>query len=117
MKKIALLLAIVLVVAAPLTAQAATPRAATIMPDITFTGTTANCSALIFGDASTDRIEATIKLRTVSACVETWNVSGTGYIDWHDTATVVSGTYYMLTVDVTVNGKSIGQDFVDGVCN
>lgn len=116
MKKIALLLAIILVVATPIQVHAATPRASVIIPGLTFTGTTANCSVRISGDALTDTIEATIKLRSTSSIVQTWYISGSGYIIWNDSAPVVQGRYYMLTVDVTVNGESVGQNFADGTC-
>jgi len=117
MKKIALLLAILLLVATPIKAQAATPREAIIMPSLTFTGTTANCSVRIVGDASNDYIEATIKLRSVSSVIQTWYIMGTGFIDWEDTAQVTAGRYYMLTVDVIINDIPIGQVFADGSCN
>ena len=117
MKKIALLLAIILLVATPIKAHAATPREAAIAPNLTFTGTTANCSVRIIGDASNDSIEATIKLRSVSSVIQTWHITGNGFISWSDTAQVTAGRYYMLTVDVWVNDESIGQTFADGTCN
>ena len=116
MKKIALLLAIVLLVAAPLTVQAATPRLITILPELTYTGTTANCSVRIIGNNTAEEVYATIKLWYGTTCLETWHVTGNGYVFWKDTATVTSGRTYKLTVDATIDGDQMDQVYVTSNC-
>ena len=116
MKKIALLLAIVLFVATPLTVQAATPRFTSIFPEISFTGTTANCTVRIFADNMSKEIEATIKLWHGTTCLETWYVTGIGYLSWRDTATIASSNTYRLSVDATIDGRVLDQVYIDEDC-
>jgi len=105
MKKIALLLAIVLLVAAPLTVQAATPRTIRISPVLSFTGTTANCSVTIQADNANHQIIATIRLMQGNICYKTWTVIDSGYVSWSDnTVTVAPGRTYQLSVDAVING-------------
>lgn len=72
-----------------------------------FKGTTAQCSATIYADASSDKISAEMTLWDGSTCLETWEQEGTDSIRFSETATVVRGKSYTLKVDATVNGKSI----------
>lgn len=116
MKKIAMLLAIVLLVAAPLAVQAATPRAINISPGLSYTGTTANCSVGVFADNMSQEIEATIKLWHGTTCLETWYASGNGYLSWRDTATVTRGNTYRLSVDVTIDDRVLDQVYIDKTC-
>lgn len=116
MKKCALIMAIIIVLSIPITANAASPRMLSIMPAITFDGTTANCSVTIVGDQLTDDLTATIKLWRGTTCLETWTASGEGYIFWDDTATVTKNKTYKLTVDVTVNGVTKPQVYAEGTC-
>lgn len=116
MKKIALLLAIILLVAAPLTVQAATPRLINISPELSFTGTTANCYVLVAADHISQEIEATIKLWHGTTCLETWYASGNGYLSWRDTATVTRGNTYRLSVDVTIDDEALDQVYINKTC-
>ena len=86
------------------------------MPDISFSGTTANCSVTVVGNQISDKLTATIKLWQGTTCLETWTTSGTGYIFWDDTATVSKNNTYKLTVDVTINGVTKPQVYVEGTC-
>lgn len=104
MRKIALLLALVLLFSVPLSVQAATPRIVPIYPDISYSGNVATCTVQIVGHYGTDHLEATIKLWRGSSCIATWNESGTGYINFSETATVTQGKTHKLTVDCWVNG-------------
>ena len=103
MKKIALLMALLLFIL-PVTANAATPRLASIRPGIDFDGTIANCTVSITGDSMTDDIEVVIKLWQEDSCIATWNTSGTGYVFFSKSKTVTKGKEYTLTVDATING-------------
>lgn len=116
MKKIALLLAIVLILSTPLSAHAAEPRMLSIYPGISFSGTTAECSLAVTGDYADDEIDVVIKLWRGSTCLRTWYASGEGYVFWEDTATVTKGQTYKLTVDVTVNDVLKPRVSTSGTC-
>lgn len=103
MKKIALLLALVLLVL-PITANAATPRIIGIKPGIAFDGTTANCTVSVTGETMKDKIEVVVKLWQGNRCIATWNASGTGFLNFSKTKIVTKGVEYTLTADVTING-------------
>ena len=99
----------VLVLALSLAAQAAGPvRIPTARPNLTFSGTTATCSATVSGDKSTDRIAAAMRLWKGNTCLETWIKRGTG--------TVSRGANYKLTVDFTVNNVSQQQQSTSRYC-
>lgn len=104
MKKVALLLALVLVLMPPVSVQAVTPRSINTVPTITYSGTQANCVVQIIDSNPSSDIEATIKLWRRNTCLEKWEVSGSGIIIFSDTVTVEKGNTYRLSVDVTVNG-------------
>ena len=116
MRKSALVLASILVLSIPMTAYEATPRFLNIMPELTFDGTTANCSVAVVASTTSDDIYATIKLWHGTTCLETWTASGDGYVFWDDTATVTKNQTYKLTVDVTINGVSKPQVYVESKC-
>lgn len=52
----------------------------------------------------TDKIEVIVKLWQGSSCIATWNTSGTGYINFSRSKTVIKGGEYTLKADVTING-------------
>lgn len=116
MKKLALLLAIVLIFGLSVTAYAASPRIINIMPEITFSGTTANCAVAVTGDHATDDIDVVIKLWRGSTCLRTWYANGNGYVFWDDTAAVNKGKTYTLTVDTTINNVTNPRVSVSGTC-
>ncbi len=110
MRKIALFLALVMLVSIPLSVHAATPRTLTIRPSISYNGNIATCTARIVGNSTSDYLEATIKLWRGNSCIETWEEAGNGYIFFSETATITSGNTHTLTVDLKVNG--VAQDRV-----
>lgn len=107
----------VLVLALSLAAQAAGPvRIPTARPNLTFSGTTATCSATVSGDKSTDRIAAAMRLWKGNTCLETWIKRGTGTVKFNETKTVSRGANYKLTVDFTVNNVSQQQQSTSRYC-
>lgn len=116
-KSLCVMLIILLLMSATLTAYAATPRAATIYPSITFSGTTATCKATIIGSSSSKLIVATIKLWHGSTCLETWTASGYSYVSFSETANVVKGETYTLTVAVTEGGVSQPEASCSETCS
>lgn len=98
------------------TAHAASTRAATVVPDISFSGTTATCTTFIAADRTTDDIEAVIRLWQGNKCIETWNRSSVGILSFSGTATVTRGKTYRLTVDVTIAGKDLPRFYTEKTC-
>ena len=117
MRKIMISLAVIMTLMFPLTAHASTARSNTIILRLSFSGTTATCSVTITSDSTNDEIEAAIKLWQGSTCVATWQESGSGYIIFKDTTTVIKGKTYELTVDVTINGVAQTQASTSGKCS
>ena len=99
-----------------LPAYAASPRVMTILPAISFDGTTANCRVSVSADRSTDQISAVIQLWNGSTRIARWTDSGTGYLLFSNSATVSKGKTYELTVDVKINGVSKPQVSIEGTC-
>ena len=104
MKKVAFILALIMMLSAPLPARAATLRDLGIAPEVTFSGSTATCTARILGESASDYIQATIKLWRVNTCIETWQTSGYGVVSFTETANVTKGYTYSITVDAIING-------------
>lgn len=110
-------MAIILVVALLcVSVHAATPRSVSIVPTLTFSGTTANCHVLASGD-SDDEIVIKATLWYGVQCIGRWSTSGTGYASTSGTAAVESGKQYKLTADVTVNGIKQSPVSQTKVCN
>lgn len=100
------LVVVLLLTSLPIHAMANTSRTLAIMPGLNYEGTTAKCSLSVSGYSSTDTIEAVIKLWDGSSCLETWTVSGTGFLVFNDTHEVTRNREYTLTVDVEINDIS-----------
>lgn len=99
------------------TAYAASARTAQVVPGLSFTGTTANCSVYIVGDTPSDDIDAVIKLWQGNQCIETWERSATSYLTFSGEAAVTRGKTYELTVDVTLSGKDLPRFSVKRFCS
>lgn len=110
MRKIALLLALVMMVSIPLSVHAATPRTINIRPSISYNGNIAACTARIVGNSTSDHLEATIKLWRGNSCIQTWEEAGNGNIFFFETVKVIPEIAHTLTVDLWVNG--VAQDRV-----
>ena len=115
MRKVALLMAIVLVISMPLSVSAA-PRALSVYPTLSFNGTTATCEALVVGNNSSEHIEVTMKLMRGSYCEATWYDDGYGYVNMVEYDTVTKGYTYDLVVTVTVNGVTNTPVSVSKTC-
>ena len=99
------------------TTYAASTRAATVTPNISFQGTTAKCSVFIVADKPTDDIDAVIKLWQGGQCIKTWEKSSTSYLVFSGEASVTKGRTYELTVDVSISGKELPRFSVEGTCS
>ena len=116
MRKQVLALTLVLAFVLGISAQAAPLRAPRLYPNITFSGTTATCTASVRADNATDTISMTVKLWQGATCLRTWTASGTGSASLSRTATVTSGKTYKLTVNAKVNGVAYPQQSISRTC-
>lgn len=98
------------------TVYAATPRAAQVVPSISFERTKAICSVSIVADKPSDDVEAVIKLWQGSQCIKTWERSAVSYLAFSGEKTVTKGKTYQLTVDVKLAGKPLPRFSVEGTC-
>lgn len=107
---------LILLLCVPLTTYAATARLSAIFANISFTGTTANCSATILADDSSDTISATMKLWNGSTCLATWTGTGKGSLSMAKSKAVTSGLEYKLTIDAVIDGSKFGTVSKFGTC-
>lgn len=107
MKKAALIVALLIVLILPTPAHAATARAVQVFPSLSFNGKAAECSVTIWGEYAKDEITVVVKLWKESSCIETWNDSGEGYVNFSVTKTVSGSGQYKLTVDAAINGTKL----------
>lgn len=105
MKKIVLLMAL-LIFNFPVTVNAATPRYINIRPGISFSGTTAHCTASVTGNSINDDIDIVVKLWKGNSCIATWEDSGLGYVYLSKSKTVQKNYEYTLTIDAIINGQA-----------
>lgn len=115
MKKMALLLAFILVVSAPLSVSAAT-YILSIKPHLSFNGTTATCEVTVVGNTFSDSIEVEMKLMHGTNCVDSWTASGKGYVHMREYADVTKGQTYTVEVTVTINGITKTPVTQSGTC-
>lgn len=107
MKKIALLLALALVMSMPLSALAATPRSdEEYGVTLTFSGTTANCKGEVVTSYPNDYVVMTLKLFHGNQLLNQWSQSQGGSFEMVRTHTVTRGQTYTLTMELMVNGTS-----------
>lgn len=116
MKKLAFVLAILLIIAVPFEVSATTPRSK-IAPSLTFNGTTAICEAQVLGDNTTDHLVVTMKLMRGIDCIATWTTEGYGSVSFSRGAAVYEGVTYKLVVTVTANGIAKDPVSVTATCN
>lgn len=104
MRKIALLLAVVMVLMLPANALAAEQSDAVITPTLTISGRTATCRATVECENPSDYITVRVTVWYETRCLLDETVSGYGIIRYNDIVGVNSGWYCTLRVDVTING-------------
>lgn len=106
-----LTLALILAVSMALSASAATPRynsTTEVEVGLTFSGTTANCSADVSALKGSS-ISLEMSLYRVEGSSQTmlksWSTTGTTTLSYSGTSKVTSGSY-LLAVDITVDGPN-----------
>ena len=105
MKKrlIVTLLAVTLIAALCVSANAAISRTQQVFPLLSFNGTTANCSVSVYGD---NDIIVELELKSGSAVVGSWSNSGKMYVYLSGSHSVISGKTYKLVASGTINGQA-----------
>lgn len=115
MRKTALLVAIILILAMPLSV-AAQPRTIVIRPTLSFSGTTANCKGTVVGNNTSDHIEVLLKLMHGPYCVGTWYDSGYGFVIVQGSTTVIQGDAYELVIEATINNVKQPSASITDIC-
>lgn len=100
----------------PIPANAVSPRIVTIVPGLSFTGTTAHCEVTVLCDYATDEIDATMRLWEGNTCIATWSDSDEGSLSIYETETVTPGNEYTVTADVTINGEANPRVYIRRTC-
>lgn len=97
------------------TAYAAVPRRASA-PSLSFSGTTANCSASCYGNSSQDTVSVTLTLYQGNTYVDSWSGSGKYHVSVSGSCGVQSGKSYKLTLDYSINGVKQTSVSTSKVC-
>ena len=103
MWKKAFALALVLVMALSIAAQATGARVPQRRVTLSFSGTTAHCVGYVRADNTTDEISATMKLWNRGKPIRTWTADKKLIVNIDENVPVTSGETYILTLDYTIN--------------
>ena len=90
------------------------PRLLQVHTSLTFSGTTANCEAMVL--SAGDDIKATMTLRQGDTIMAMWSDSGTSAVSLVGHRTVTKGKTYTLTVTGTRNGVAFEAHSVTRTC-
>ena len=98
--------AIILVMANGVTVNASERACNTsYTPSLSFSGTTATCKLKVIASNMSYPIEATIVLKHGTSVVKQWdNLTANGFMNFSDTAGVVSGNTYTMQVTLSERG-------------
>lgn len=116
MRKLSFLLALILVLSVPIQVFAAESRDFWVGPNLTFSGTTANCSVSFYGNNVSEYIVVTLKLFQGNNLVKQWSKAGSGGVSLSGTCTVTKGVTYRLTAEVMINGTYVPTHSVTETC-
>ncbi|MBR3469627.1 MAG: hypothetical protein IKH28_08040 [Lachnospiraceae bacterium] len=116
-KLISIFLAIAVMLWFGSTANAANSAYATIIPNLSFSGTTATCDLTVYAGYTTDSIEASVVLKNGTIPIKQWtNLTANGYMDFSDTAYVSHGSTYTMQVTLKINGVSYSVADITKIC-
>ena len=97
-------------------AQAVDMRVAGGKPNLSFTGTTANCSVTCRGNSTSDQVSAKITLSQGNTEINSWSGSGKGSVTISGKQKVTSGKAYTLTLTYSINGVSQASKSTTATC-
>lgn len=96
------------------TANAVQMRSLRPRVTLSFSGTTANCSAIVTDDNK--ELDVTLELWHGDDLVDSWPASGTGSVSVKGSCRVVKGETYTLIVTGTADGKAFSSPPFSRTC-
>ena len=109
-------LAAVLLLVLSIPTYAAVPYSQAVQPQLSFSGTTANCSVNYTKAGSSDYVSLTLTLYQGSSYVDSWSASGTNRVRISETCEVERGKTYRLVLTWSVNGQAQAAVSTTGTC-
>lgn len=116
MKKHIFPLVLICILSLGIVAKAQETRTSYFVPTLTFSGTTAECSAICVGNKSTDRVTATLTLYDEDSTLDSWTASGTYRVVPNGTCKVDKGKTYTLVLTWAINGVPQPQTSTSKAC-
>lgn len=104
MRKLAFVLAIIIVLSAPTSVCAESVMNISKSCTLTISGTTATCAVRIRTENTSDEIDISVSLYRDNMCVNTWVATGNGSVYFNKTHPATSGYTYRMTVYYKING-------------
>ena len=104
MKRKLLALFVILTIVFTIPVYATSTRTLAVMPDITFSGTKADCTVRIIANKTSDKVVGTMELWQGATMISSWNGSGMYTLKLNGTAQVSKNKTYTLKVKYSVNG-------------
>lgn len=95
-------------------AYAIEPRATTVSPTLSFSGTTANCKVIITSYG--DDIEATMELWNGNTLVDSWSDEGTTVLTITGSCRVTKGVTYTLKVSGNAGNNAFSSTPLSKTC-
>lgn len=116
MKKgmVSLMLIGVLLVGTCMIANAAEMRASFLSTDLNYSGTTANCSAVLTSPG--DDLELIVELWRGNVRLSRWAEEGSNRIQIDEYRQVLSGSTYVMTVNGSINGEPFDEVSITKTC-
>lgn len=114
-KVLSLVLLFAVVLSVPVFA-AGPERMPRVQANISFSGTSATCTASARADNARDSVVLVAKLWHGNTCLSVWTATGTQSAQLQKTKSVTRGETYKLTLDVTINGVSQPTRTVTRTC-
>ena len=112
-KTVILMLCLLMVIFIPINAQAAS-RAASVSPELAYTGETALCQVQVTAPGKAIYVQMELWYGSTRVC--SWTKSGSSIVSINETCGVHSGLTYTLKVSGTVAGESFICDPVARKC-
>lgn len=104
MKRKVISLFVLMVIVFTVPVCAASTRGYSVVPNITYSGTEADCVVRITALSISDKVVGTMELWQGATMIDSWNGSGTYTLKLNGTAKVDKNKTYTLKVKYSVNG-------------
>lgn len=117
MKKRICMMVVAFMMVLSIPVEAAVLRTIYKTADLSFTGTTANCTLFVNCEKSKDKVSAEVDLVHNGTSLQHWSPSGTGSLALSETVAVEKGKTYTLVAVITVNGEKQHPVSISKTCN